>query len=108
MGIVSAVLALAITLIGVIADEFLIDFSAKLPGVTPLITNGLLPVSIILAAIIGFYIQIKRKFSATNNEAIQALLIFLLVSFIILTITGIWFRGQGMALAWPWRIGVME
>ena len=108
MGIVSAVLALAITLIGVIADEFLMDFSAKLPGVTPLITNGLLPVSIILAAITGFYIQIKKKYSATNNEAIQALLIFLLVSFIILTITGIWFRGQGMALAWPWRIGVME
>jgi len=108
MGIVSAVLALAITPIGVIADEFLMDFSARLPGVTPLITNGLLPVSIILAAITGFYIQIKKKFSATNNEAIQALLIFLLVSFIILTITGIWFRGQGMSLAWPWRIGVIE
>jgi len=43
----------------------------------------------------------KKKYEATNNEAIQAVFILLLISFIILTITGIWFRGQGMALTWP-------
>jgi hypothetical protein len=33
---------------------------------------------------------------------------FLLVSFVVLTITGVWFRGQGMVLAWPWDAGAEQ
>jgi hypothetical protein len=30
--------------------------------------------------------------------------VLLLVAFLVLTITGIWFRGTGMKLVWPWAI----
>jgi hypothetical protein len=30
---------------------------------------------------------------------------FLLVAFVILTLTGIFFRGEGMQLMWPWLVG---
>ncbi len=102
MGIVSAVTALVITPAGIIFDEFFMDLTTWLPWASPAVSNGLLPVTIVLAAVIGFYFLIKRKYSASNNEAIQALFILLLISFVILTVTGIWFRGEGMALGWPW------
>ena len=101
MAMVSAICAVIATPIWIIADEFFIDFTTWLPSLPAVISNGLLPVAIVTAVVIGFYLLIKRKYEATNNEAIQAVFILLLISFIILTITGIWFRGQGMALAWP-------
>jgi len=101
MAMVSAISAVIATPIGIITDEFLIDFTVWLPGLPTVISNGLLPVAIVAAVVIGFYLLMKKKYAATNNEAIQAVFILLLVSFIILTITGIWFRGQGMALTWP-------
>ncbi len=102
MGIVSAVTALVITPAGIICDEFFVDLTTWIPLASPVVSNGLLPVTIVLTAIIGFYFLIKKKYSASIKEAIQALFILLLISFVILTITGIWFRGEGMALAWPW------
>lgn len=104
MGIVSAVTALVITPAGIICDEFFLDLTTWIPWASPVMSNGLLPVTIVLAAVIGFYFLIKRKYSSSNNEAIQALFILLLISFVILTFTGIWFRGEGMALAWPWGV----
>ncbi len=101
MAIVSAMCAVIATPIGIIADEFFIDFTAWLPGLPTVISNGLFPFAIMAAVVIGFYLLMKKKYTATNNESIQAVFILLLISFIILTITGIWFRGQGMALTWP-------
>jgi uncharacterized membrane protein len=64
----------------------------------------LLPVAIILAALAGFYALMKRKYTATKNETVQAVFVLLLFAFIILTITTVWFRGAGMALTWPWNM----
>jgi hypothetical protein len=63
-----------------------------------------LPAAMILAALGGFYILMKRKYSATKNEVVQAVFVFLVFAFIILTITTVWFRGEGMALMWPWKV----
>jgi quinol-cytochrome oxidoreductase complex cytochrome b subunit len=101
MGTVAAVTALVTTPVWIVLDEFTIDLAAWLPGVPPLVANGLLPVALLLAVIAGFYHFLKRGFSASNNETIQALFILLMVSFLVLTVTGIWFRGAGMALTWP-------
>jgi len=108
MAMVSAFCAVIAMPTWIIADEFFIDFTAWLPGPPTVISNGLLPVVIVAVVVIGFYLLIKKKYAATKNEALQAVFVLLLVSFIILTLTGIWFRGQGMALSWPWQVGVME
>jgi len=108
MAMFSAISAAIATPIGVIADEFFVDFTAWLPGLPAVISNGLLPVTILAVIVAGFYLLLKKKYAATNDEAIQAIFVLLLVAFIILTITGVWFRGQGMALSWAWQVGVME
>jgi quinol-cytochrome oxidoreductase complex cytochrome b subunit len=99
-GIAALTTAVA-TPIGILADEYVIDLAALMPSVPNFISNGLIPFVILLVGSFGFYVIIKRKYSATNNESIQALFVLFLFAFIIFTITGIWFRGTGMKLMWP-------
>jgi quinol-cytochrome oxidoreductase complex cytochrome b subunit len=103
MAIVAAAVALIITPPAIIADEFVINFAGWVPAVPVVISNGLLPSTLVLAGISGFYLLFRHKLRANNNEAIQAVFVLLLMTFVILTITGIWFRGQEMALVWPWH-----
>ena len=107
MASVAALFAFILAPLGIMADEFLIDFVSWAPGVPAVLTNGLVPAGLALAVVVAFYGVIKKRYDATNNEAIQSVFVVLLVTFIILTITGIWFRGAGMALTWPWRAGAM-
>ncbi len=105
MGIFAALTALVVTPLGVICDEYFIDFSHWLPGIPSIISSGVLPLGIILTTVTLFYKWVKKRYSASNNEALQAVFILLVISFVILTVVGIWFRGSGMALTWPWNAG---
>ena len=104
MAQVAALTAVIILPIGIIADEFVIDFAAWMPNMSPVVRNGILPAAFVLAGVIVFYWLVKKKYAATKNESIQSVFVLLVVAFTILTITGIWFRGVGMALMWPWEV----
>jgi quinol-cytochrome oxidoreductase complex cytochrome b subunit len=104
---VAAVIAAVVAPLGIVLDEFIIDLAAWMPGLPGEISNGLVPFALMFSAVVGFYVFIKKMFSAANTEAIQSVFVLFLVAFIILTITGIWFRGEGMALVWPGRMGVV-
>jgi hypothetical protein len=101
MASVAAVMAAVVTPLAVVLDEFVLDLAGWMAGLPGEISNGLLPFALMLGAVVGFYIFIKNKFSATNTEALQSVFVLFLVAFIVLTITGIWFRGEGMTLVWP-------
>jgi hypothetical protein len=105
MAAVAALIAIIVTPIGIIADEFVIDFATWIPGLSPIVRDGILPAAFVLGGIILFYWLVKKRYAATNNESIQSVFVLLTVAFIILTITGIWFRGKEMALMWPWGVG---
>jgi quinol-cytochrome oxidoreductase complex cytochrome b subunit len=104
MAVAAALVAIIVTPMGIVADEFIFDIVAWMPGLSPVVSNGILPAASILTGIILFYWLVKKKFAATNNESIQSVFVLLAVAFIILTITGIWFRGEGMTLMWPWEV----
>ena len=104
MAVVAAIVAIVLTPLFILADDLFFDFAAWLPGIPPFVSSGLLPVAIILTALGGFYGLMKKKYNATKNETIQAVFVLLLVAFIILTITTVWFRGEGMELMWPWKV----
>jgi quinol-cytochrome oxidoreductase complex cytochrome b subunit len=107
MALEVAIVALIVTPIGILLDDFVIDFAAWMPGLPPAISNGLVPLGIVLFGFYGFYMLLKRRYSAKRNEAIQMIFVFFITVFIILTVTGIWFRGLGMALMWPWNVGAV-
>jgi len=104
MGLVAVVIALAATPLLIVADEYIIDFVGWMPSLPTLISNGVVPLTLVLLLLIFFYDGMKKAFKATNCETIQATFILLLTAFVVLTVIGIWFRGPGMALMWPWDV----
>nr|MDJ0816204.1 cytochrome b N-terminal domain-containing protein [Desulfobacterales bacterium] len=97
---IAAVIGLILTPLAILANEYLLDASVWQASVPAVISNGLLPTLLVAAAVTAFYSLLKKKFGATRNEAFQAIFVLLLTAFLVLTATGIWFRGEGMALTW--------
>ena len=96
--------AVVLTPIYVLADETIRHTPPWLPSLPPAIRTGLIPVVIACAVLAVVYLGVRQLFSASPLEAVQALLTFLIVAFVVLTVTGSLFRGQAMALAWPWAM----
>lgn len=101
MALVAAITALVVTPLWVIVDDRVIGPEGWLPGAATLLSNGLLPFGIVLIGAGTFYLSVRKAYAATRNEAVQSLFVLFFVAFVILTMTGIWFRGPGMILEWP-------
>jgi quinol-cytochrome oxidoreductase complex cytochrome b subunit len=95
------VISAFLTAAGIAILEFVIDIGSILPGLPDIVSNGLIPFVLCLLVLAGFYGFIKKKYGASKQEMIQAVFVFALTSFVVLTIIGIWFRGPGMKLMWP-------
>lgn len=104
LGIAAAVTALALTPLWVVLDEYWIDYAGWFPGLPPTLRGGALPFAALLVFLSGLYVATRRRFAASRVEAVQTLFVLLVVAFAVLTVTGVWFRGAGMALAWPWNL----
>ena len=100
----TAISASVITLILIIINEFVPDFEILLPWLNPFISNGIIPLIIILLIVWSFYKYVTKKFSLSYLEVIQTMFVFITTSFIILTLVGIFFRGIDMALTFPWNL----
>jgi len=98
MALIAAVVAIAMTVGGVLLNEYLV--AADAAGPPNVMNNGLLPFAAILVFCGGFYATLKSVFKANQTETIQALFTLLVISFIALTTIGVWFRGPGMQLMW--------
>jgi quinol-cytochrome oxidoreductase complex cytochrome b subunit len=99
----AAVAALVATPLLVVADEALLGASRASPGGAALVTRGVLPVAALLVVCVAGFHVLRSRLGATRLEATQALFAFLATAFAVLTLTGIWFRGPGMRLVWPWN-----
>ena len=104
MAAVAAATAALFTPLWILLDEFVIGPGGWLPGTLPVISNGLVPSTAFAVGVVAFYMLLRKHFNASKNETVQALFVLLVVGFAVLTVTGVWFRGAGMALVWPWQI----
>jgi hypothetical protein len=102
LALLAAGLGLVLTPAWVALDEFVLDWAGWLPDWPSLITNGIFPLAFILLGLIGMDELVKKQFQANLEERILFLFIFLFTALVVLTIVGIFFRGPGMALVWPW------
>ena len=93
--------ALLFSTTGIILDEYFVNFTHWMPGIPQMISNGLLPMVIFFAVSFVFYKVIKKRFHLNKNEKVQGIFVFFLAVIFMFTITGIWFRGEGMKLIWP-------
>jgi quinol-cytochrome oxidoreductase complex cytochrome b subunit len=101
---ISIVFSFFITIISVLASEYLVNFESLLPGLPAFISNGLIPFLILILILWLYYQFIKKKFSLSLNESVQTLFVVIITSFTLLTLIGIFFRGIDMALTFPWNL----
>jgi quinol-cytochrome oxidoreductase complex cytochrome b subunit len=99
LGMQTALLALVATPLAVLADTFLPGFRTWLPGAPEWVAG--IPVLALLAALAaGTHVFLRRR-GCSLHEIVLTFGIASAVILLVLTIVGIFFRGQGMALAWP-------
>jgi len=102
MAVIAAVAGLVLTPLLVVSHAIVMDstaFFSKMPGI---IGNGLLPVVVIVSILTVFYQVLRRRPAVTRRDAVQTIFILLVSAFLALTLIGIYFRGPGMKLCWPW------
>jgi hypothetical protein len=97
----SALFAIIVTLSGIMFNEYILNFEIIMPGLPALISNGILPFIILLLLMAGYYLFVLKRFRLSKAEVVQAVFVFIVVAFIVLTLTGIIFRGKDMELSWP-------
>ena len=103
LAIVSATAGLIVTPLLVLVDERVIGPTGWFPGTAPIVSHGVVPISLTALGIAAYYRVLRGRRAASRNEAVQALFVLLVVCSLVLTVTGIWFRGESMALVWPWQ-----
>jgi hypothetical protein len=103
LALLSAVLGFVGTAAFVLIDEYWLDLPSLLPFLPTVISNGWIPLAALLLLLIG-YAELLNMFKARKCETRQAIFTLLLAAFVTLTLTGIFFRGEGMALVLPWEI----
>jgi quinol-cytochrome oxidoreductase complex cytochrome b subunit len=100
----TAMASIFITLILILINEFLPDLETLLPWLNPFISNGIIPLAIVMSIVWFYYKFIIKKFSLSYLEVVQTMFVFVTTAFIILTIVGVFFRGVDMELTFPWNL----
>lgn len=88
----------------VVLDEVALDLPGLLPSLPTIVSNGLVPLSALLLGLIGYAAAMRRWFAANRCETTLSVFVLVLTGFVILTVIGVFFRGPGMALMWPWDV----
>jgi len=103
MALISMIMSLIITPLYIILDEYLLNFEKWFNGLPQLISTGLFPFAFLMAGIYGFIVILKEIFKAQIQELIISVFVVFVTSYIVLTIIGIYFRGEAMILTVPWN-----
>lgn len=104
VAMVSALIALLLHPALIIADEYWIHFNTWFPSLPPIITEGIFPVVLYGILFYAYIVFLRKRYHPDTNELVQAVFAFFLMTYTVLSITGIFFRGPGMMLMWPWQI----
>ncbi len=104
LAVVAAAVALVATPLAVLVDDRVYRGGAALGAGPGVLGGGFLLLLGLGALLFAAHGALRRRLGATRWETAQALCIALFVAFIVCTAVGIWFRGEGMALVWPWNM----
>jgi hypothetical protein len=98
----AAIAAILFAILFILISEVLPDPETVLPSLPSIITTGIVPFLILAGTMVLFLKYIIKKYSLNRSEYIQTIIIILVMSYTVLSLTGIFFRGEGMELIWPW------
>ncbi|MCU4166388.1 cytochrome b N-terminal domain-containing protein [Carboxylicivirga caseinilyticus] len=96
--IISVVYALVLTLLVILSSEFFLDLRNWMPQVPLLISTGLLLLLLYLVPAAAFLYFLKSKYNASKIDLMMAMFTIIIVAYVVMTIVGSLFRGEGMHL----------
>jgi len=99
----SAIIAASWAVIVIVPDAALATRLPSPSGAAGVVIRGIVPLGILAGVLITLARVVRRRHGLTANETVQAVVVFLFTVFVILTMVGVWFRGPGMSLVWPWQ-----
>jgi quinol-cytochrome oxidoreductase complex cytochrome b subunit len=102
LAVAGALAAAVLTPLWVLLDEYVLDWSSWLDGWPPGLSEGLVPAVVALGITWAAIRLAGRRYGGNRQETLQAAFAFLATALVILTAVGVWFRGEGMRLGWPW------
>jgi quinol-cytochrome oxidoreductase complex cytochrome b subunit len=104
--VIGALLSLNLVPLLVVLDEYWLDLPALLPAAPAAFTTGWLPFLATLLGLAGIYgflrlVTRHRSQPANHSEALLGVFVFVMISLVLLTFIGQFFRGPNMALVLP-------
>jgi quinol-cytochrome oxidoreductase complex cytochrome b subunit len=100
-------IALIATPVWVLLDAYVLNWTAWLSTWNTLLSNGLIPLAVVMLPIIFLDSWIHKSFQADTEERVLFIASFVFTAFIVLTVIGIFFRGPGMSLYLPWNMPIV-
>jgi quinol-cytochrome oxidoreductase complex cytochrome b subunit len=100
----TAIFAAIVTLSGILFNQYVLNFEIIMPGIPAVISNGIIPLLILMLFMAFYYRFYLNGFSLSKAELVQVVFVFIVVAFIVLTLIGIFFRGKDMELTLPWNV----
>ena len=100
MALAAAALAAVVTVAAVVANEPLRRSRPWFPGLPAAVRGGIIPLAV-AAILVALVAWVSRRRGGSRIEVVQAAFTFVAASFAVLTVIGVFFRGQGMALGRP-------
>jgi quinol-cytochrome oxidoreductase complex cytochrome b subunit len=94
--------AIIFTILLVLLNEYIVNFESALPWLSPVISNGLIPLLIVLTVIWIYSRYMRNKYKLLFSESVQTVFVMIITSFVLLTLINIFFRGMNMQLKFPW------
>lgn len=101
MALVGTLFSVAFVPLLIILDEYVVNLSALWPDGPLYITGILLPTLLSLGGLAAIFLAMRHIGRASRSEAALGLGVFLAVSLVLLTLVGVFFRGENMALVLP-------
>lgn len=96
--LISALGSAAMTTAFILIDEM---WLLKDAGLATIAGRGIIPLVFVAALFYVARLLLARALNMTKLELNQATFTAIFMAFVVLTITGAWFRGPNMALVWP-------
>ena len=100
----TAIFAAIVTLAGILFNQYVLNFEMIMQGITAVVSNGIIPLIILILFMAVYYRFYLKGFILSKEEMVQVVFVFIVVAFIVLAITGIFFRGKDMELTFPWYV----
>jgi quinol-cytochrome oxidoreductase complex cytochrome b subunit len=104
LAISASVLSVLSVTIGVLLSEYAINFDLWLGSFPLVIASGLIPFLLVILLFLVFILAIKKRFKTNRSELVLFIITFLMVAYVVFSVIGVFFRGPGMQLMWPWQL----